>query len=62
MSVAGRSAELFQLDRSSCIALLGVQHVPGTRDCVIRIGTERVTGRLLRGAVTPTPTGEGGYL
>jgi hypothetical protein len=29
---------------------------------VIRIDAERVTGRLLRGAVTPASTDERGYL
>jgi uncharacterized protein len=137
-----RPAEMFQLDRSTCLALLGVQHVgrlvipgddpyvipvnyvdaggaivfrterrpvvdevigksvvfevdmfddrsrsgwsvvvrgvaedvtadtdvmprpwaPGERGCVIRIGADRVTGRLLRGAVTRPPQDERGYL
>lgn len=150
MTNDGRPAELFQLDESTCIALLGVQHVgrliipgddpyvipvnytavdgvvvfrterrpvidaihdrpvvfevdmfddrsksgwsvvvrgtahditadtdldhdtasgaaprpwaPGDRDCVIRIGAERVTGRLLRGEVTRSPLSDKGYL
>lgn len=35
---------------------------PGAKDCVIRISTDRVTGRLLRGEVTPSPFNERGYL
>jgi nitroimidazol reductase NimA-like FMN-containing flavoprotein (pyridoxamine 5'-phosphate oxidase superfamily) len=35
---------------------------PGDRDYVIRIDPERVTGRLLRGAVTPASIDERGYL
>ena len=35
---------------------------PGDRNYVIRIEPERVTGRLLRGAVTPNPLDERGYL
>lgn len=150
MSDLGRPAELFQLDESTCIALLGVQHVgrliipgddpyvipvnytavggvvvfrtdrrpvidainecpvvfevdmfddrsksgwsvvvrgkahditadtdlehdtvsgtaprpwaPGVKDCVVRISTDCVTGRLLRGEVTPSPSSDKGYL
>ena len=35
---------------------------PGDRDYVIRIDPERVTGRLLRGAVNPISIDERGYL
>ena len=35
---------------------------PGDRDYVIRIDPERVTGRLLRGAVSPISIDERGYL
>lgn len=150
MSDGGRPAELFQLDRSTCVALLGVHHVgrliipgddpyvipvnytaidghvlfrterrapideivgrpvvfevdmfddgsrsgwsvvvrgiaadvtaesdleqgtssgavpqpwaPGDRSCVIRITTDGVTGRLLRGAVAPASHGDEAYL
>lgn len=34
---------------------------PGTRSCVVRISPARLTGRLLRGAVTPLPD-DHGYL
>ncbi len=34
---------------------------PGDRNCVIRISADRLTGRLLRGEVTP-PLDEHGYL
>jgi len=34
---------------------------PGDRNCVIRISADRLTGRLLRGEVTPPPD-EHGYL
>lgn len=35
---------------------------PGERDCVIRISADRLTGRLLRGEVPPSPLNERGYL
>ena len=35
---------------------------PGDRDYVIRIDPERVTGRLLRGAVNPISIDERGHL
>ncbi|MBA3288895.1 MAG: hypothetical protein H0U21_12905 [Acidimicrobiia bacterium] len=67
MSDGGRPAELFQLDRSTCIALLGVHHVgrliiPGDDPYVIRITADRVSRRLLRGAVAPASHGDEAYL
>lgn len=35
---------------------------PGDRSCVLRIDADRLTGRLLRGQVAPSPLDEHGYL
>jgi nitroimidazol reductase NimA-like FMN-containing flavoprotein (pyridoxamine 5'-phosphate oxidase superfamily) len=52
MSGAGRSSELFQLTESTCIALLGVQHVgrlivPGDDPYVIPVNYSAVDGAVV---------------
>ena len=50
------------LDRDGVIGTVPRPWASGARDCVVRVTPERVTGRLLRGAIAPPSIGDVGYL
>lgn len=61
--VRGRAQDITSdtdLERDTISGVTPRPWAPGERDCVMRISTDRVTGRLLRGELTSSPPHERG--